>query len=274
MTRVASQKFLYLGLILVLSCSEAVAPSQYQATVNAVIDLATDVHCPGQTPAAPGSSAHPDPPDYFSVLTHLRMQEGHVLDYVYRTVPLGGLPVLYARPENRVPLHSYDQLVQDIATGDVSLHSEYGGMNLPRADEFRRPGHVWQRWLSFVRTDGTADGFFELAVLRTLGTQFCLAWHANYDDHRPVCDHTGLDALLNEAHFDHRLPRQVRRAARQLDVEPVVLLSEDTAAVSLIVFTKWGGFLRRTTTFSRDYPHRIINEVEETLVEYECNVRF
>lgn len=269
-----SLRIVSLGLLLMLACSGGVAPSERQATVNAVIEVAAQTDCSGQTSDSPDTREHCELPDFFSVLHHLTMEEGYVLGCVHHRVRLGARPVLYARPKDRPPLRSYDEFVEALGSGDESLRSEYAGIDRSRTDVTRRSGHIWQRWLTSVRTDGSEDGFFELALLRVLGGQFCLVWHTNYDDLLPLCDRTGVEALLKEKHFDRRLPRGVREAARQLDVEPTVALSADAAVVSIVVFTKWGGFLKRTITFSRDFPHTILDETEETLVEYECNVLF
>jgi hypothetical protein len=35
-----------------------------------------------------------------------------------------------------------------------------------------------------------------------------------------------------------------------------------------------GGFIRRTYTISRSFPHEILSVEDETLVEYDCGVMF
>ena len=58
------------------------------------------------------------------------------------------------------------------------------------------------------------------------------------------------------------------------DVAPTVSTGEQTAEVRLVVFTKWGGFLRWTFTIDRNSPHRILDVKEEILVPYDCGVMF
>ena len=74
--------------------------------------------------------------------------------------------------------------------------------------------------------------------------------------------------------FGQELPANVKRAARKLNVAPVVEMGTDTVTVRVVIFTNWGGFIRRSYTISRQSPHQILTEEEETLVEYKSNVVF
>jgi len=58
------------------------------------------------------------------------------------------------------------------------------------------------------------------------------------------------------------------------NIEPVVNLTDDSANVQVITFTKWGGFYRLTYSISRSFPHTIIDIKEENLVPYDCGVMF
>jgi hypothetical protein len=51
-------------------------------------------------------------------------------------------------------------------------------------------------------------------------------------------------------------------------------MERDTVTISLIFFSKWGGFIRYTLTTSRSFPHRLIDISEETLVQYNCGIFF
>ena len=44
--------------------------------------------------------------------------------------------------------------------------------------------------------------------------------------------------------------------------------------ISLVTFTKWGGFFRLTETMRREYPHEVLDEERELLVPYECGILF
>lgn len=173
--------------------------------------------------------------EYFTVLDHLSMEEGYVLDYHYTNNGLGGAPTLYARPL------------------DDSLEAD---------EEYYR----------HIMPDGTEASYVQLAVLLTMGEQFYLVWHANYNDFGLLC---GEDALTHHIdtydEFDQPLPDDVQDAARRLDAEVSVKMDNDGVRVTMLGFTKWGGFIQRTFTFIEDRAPVIENEV---LVPYDCGVMF
>ena len=92
--------------------------------------------------------------EYFTVLTHLAPEAGYVLDYVYFAPGGDGLPKVYARQEGERPFATYS--------------------------EYEKAGV--EDYLSNIQVDGTAEGYYELAVLSIMGEQFYLSWHAEYND--------------------------------------------------------------------------------------------
>jgi hypothetical protein len=124
--------------------------------------------------------------------------------------------------------------------------------------------------------DGTEEGFFEYIVLQVLGGQFYLWWHANYNDTRIICDPNEIDDIVQEMGnwISGELPLDIVENARGLDYRPVIELKKDTVDVSIMIFTKWGGFKRLTFTVNREYPHTIVNVQGEVILEYECGVMF
>lgn len=184
-----------------------------------------------------------DANDIFSVLTHVQMQPGYVLDYVYHFDGLGGYPILYSRKSECMP--------------ELSL-----------------PPDAVERFPDRITSDGTAAAFFELALLRIMGGQFYLFWHANYNDRRVLCHSTDIDELLGGTSAPRVVPEDVATRARALELEPQMTLSEDWATVRVIVFTKWGGVLAQELRFSLTTPHRLIDSQSTCLVEYNCGVMY
>lgn len=64
------------------------------------------------------------------------------------------------------------------------------------------------------------------------------------------------------------------KAGAKRNIEPLVTLTDDTALVAVIVFSKWGGFYRYTYTISRSFPHTIMDVKDENLVPYDCGIAF
>ena len=51
-------------------------------------------------------------------------------------------------------------------------------------------------------------------------------------------------------------------------------MGDDTVLVKVVTFSNWGGFIQRSYTISRDFPHKVLQVERETLVEYDSGVQF
>lgn len=187
---------------------------------------------PGQNTPQPPAGPLDELPEkfnvesYFEHLNRLRMASGYSLDYAYYFETGRGFPLLYARPEKSVRLiDQYD------------FEDKFG--------ELRKPEVAINAYMEHIRTDGSREGFIQLAVLRLVGEQFYLYWHAHYKDTRILT----------------RFPAWVS-------------LSGDQVAVSLLIFTKWGGVKLYTMKVKRNFPHSFISESDTTILPYSCGIRF
>ncbi len=191
-----------------------------------------------------------DPNAYFEALDHLSMAPGYTLDYVYAYEFLGGRPFLYARPGDQPRYPTMDDFVS----------ADDGSGNGYRDD---------------VVLDGTPESYLQYAILDVMAEQFYLAWHANYNDFRVVCDSAVVEDILNPDNvFGYPMSDEIIAQARQLDVKPVIAIEKDTVQVQIVVFTMWGGFVRLTYTLSPDFPRQVAIVEAETLVSYDSGVRF
>ncbi|MEW6402596.1 MAG: hypothetical protein AB1649_12405 [Chloroflexota bacterium] len=192
-----------------------------------------------------------DANEYFNVLTHVSMQEGYVLDYVYPIADLGASPILYARPVDQAPYLSMDDIPENT--------------DLP---DFR----------DYLEVEDVEQGYFEYVVLDLLAGQFYLFWHSNYNDTQIVCDKNEVNDIVKSVSagdFGYAMDFAQQTQARAMkNIEPSVRLTEDSAIVQIIIFTKWGGFYRYTYTISRTFPHTIIDLKQDNLVPYDCGVMF
>lgn len=192
-----------------------------------------------------------DANDYFDALTHISMQEGYTLDYVYSVDFLGAYPILYARPEDQPPYASMQDIPANTQLADFRDHLD---------------------------VEDVEQGYFEYVMMDILAEQFYLVWHAYYNDTRIVCDRDAVNAIIadvNAGDFGLEFDLSQQAQARAMtNVEPAVKLTGDAAMVEVIVFTKWGGFYRQTYTISRSFPHKILDVKSENLVEYDCGIMF
>ena len=117
-----------------------------------------------------------DAEEYFTVLTHLASEDGYVLDYVYYAPDGFGAPYLYARREGELAFTNYSEYQE------TNQHEDY---------------------LNHIQVDGTAEGYYELAVLSIMGTQFYLYWHAAYHDREVVSSRERLEGIIERLNEDY-----------------------------------------------------------------------
>ena len=188
---------------------------------------------------------------YFTVLTHISMHDGYLLDYVYISESLGGSPLLYARPESQDPYASMEDVPENTQLPDFH---------------------------EYLEVEDVEQGYFEYVVLNTMANQFYLDWHALYNDTEIVCNRDEVNTIITDISNGSfgialNLAGQVKARAMK-NIEPVVQLTDDNATVEVILFTKWGGFYRQTYTISRSFPHTIIDTQSENIVPYDCGIAF
>jgi hypothetical protein len=191
-----------------------------------------------------------DANDYFDVLPNLSMQDGYVLDYTYLADSLGAFPLLTARSTELPPYKT-------------------------RADV---PDAELENYWKYVEIKDVEQGYFEFTAFIILADQFYLSWHANYNDAEIVCNRAGVDAISNETNsgdfgmeFDNEQMSQIQALN---NIEPLVKLTDTTAIVEIITFSKWGGLYRTTYVIDRSFPHIIIDAQQENIVPYNCGIMF
>lgn len=140
--------------------------------------------------------------------------------------------------------------------------------------------NYWNWWREGIVCDGTDQGFLELAALFLLGDQFGLYWHSQTNDTEIVPDKDTLHEVIerpvlkNLGIEDQFLPEETKDAARLLAPNPTVLRVDEDILVTLLTFSRWGGFERITLKISDSFPHKVIEESRKTKVEYHCGVIF
>ncbi len=199
---------------------------------------------------------------YFGVLDHLSVEPGWVVDYLYEMEGIGGRPFIYARPADRAPYTSFNEYVAEAPpSGPETAERDYS-----------------TDYLSHIKIDDTREGYFQFVALLMMGDQFYLYWHAGYNDGAIVGGEEALEMTISAADsaFENAgLPGSVKKQARRLDLTPTVEFPDDsTAVVRVVTFSMWGGFEESKYTISRQFPHTILREDSETLIEYDCGVQF
>lgn len=243
---------LLLSMLLPACASSPTTDLGCAKTIEALWRLRSNLITPEHLFANPAieNGSEFDPNTYFTVFTHLKMEEGYVLDFVYtydRTK--GGYPTLFARRQEWAPFESW---------ADV------------------RPG--MDNYLEHIQTDGSPEGYLQFVILAIMAEQFYLDWRANYNDMQVVCNKQTVEALvkaIQNGEFGARMSKEEQAKALSIEpVEPVVIIGDKTVEVQVITFTKWGGFYRETYILQRAFPHYFLEVKQEPLVPYNCGVVF
>jgi hypothetical protein len=191
-----------------------------------------------------------DANDYLTALEHISMRDGYVLDYVYQVDNQGGYPLLYPRAFGKQPYAS--------------------AAELPANTE-------WPNYQDYLEVDDTEQGYFEFVVMDIMADQFYLFWQANYNDMHIVCNRQQVYDIVEQidsgALGNGMDPARQEEARLLRNIMPAVLLTEDTAVVEVVTFTKWGGFYRIIYTISRESPHKILDVKQENILPYDCGIQ-
>lgn len=233
-----------------------VTPSEaesWQQTVDDLRDLQKSQQTPDhlwQTGIRDGTEF--DVQEYFTILDHLSVEAGWVLDYGYQAGGDRGYPILYARPADDPPYATYQEYQLAVA-----------------ADPDREPiaPHLHR-----VVVDGTPEGFFQYVVLEIMGGQFYLHWHAGENDSQIITTQARLQEIIDAVASE--MGPEAASQARGTDPTPQVSIQDEVVVVQVSVFTRWGGLLRRTYTISREFPHRILGVEVGVVAECDCGIPF
>lgn len=208
-----------------------------------------------------------DPNTYFTVLEHVSLATGSVLDYVYYRDGLGGHPCLYIRKAT------------DSALPDYPAYEKVYG-------EHRMYGDV-RRILDALQLDGSPESYFEFVVFAELAGMFQLYWHSAHhreivvtkDDLVRLLDtwwHTAAKPEVGSRPWGLDKHRRVfnrispvdRSKVLQADPKPSVEMGTANAGVSIMLFSEGRGLLRRKYRISRVHPRRLLDTPTEELLPH------
>jgi len=216
---------------------------------------------------------------YFSVLTHIRMEPGYTLDYVYYTEHRYGLPVLYAHKTSDPPFKNSEEFKQ--ARGEVNR-----GWGDTHEKTERDRGKNTSEYLNHVMADDMPEGYFQYILLRIIGDQFCLWDHARYRELKIIFDYQQLRKIMLEEKTDQKRwgreyvhtwllmafdPWILIHKAAELNFQPSIKLEQDRVRVRIVTFNYWEGLVQRVFIVRRAFPHAVINVEQTVLVPYICD---
>jgi hypothetical protein len=214
-----------------------------------------------------------NPNQYFSILTHLKMEKRYTLDFVYFGDELGGLPLVYARKSGSTDFQTYEEFLKSFGEEQTDERSY---SSLPHAYDY----------LQHVQVDGTPESFLEYVILSIYANQFYLSWHGLYNDGRVLCDNSYITVATEEEDISTEeegisiesnaieLPEELVEQARQIDFTPSVFIDGGIAKVRTVYFTNWGGFIEDVYEMDFQAPYNLLDARHNTIVEYDCGGSF
>jgi hypothetical protein len=193
-----------------------------------------------------------DPNEYFSVLTHLAMKPGYVLDYNYNyRSGFGGSPDLFARNVEDDKLVTFSDFI-------------YGERLIVPSD--------------LLIVDDSPNGYFQLVVFYRLYGLFYLYWHTKAFEIRLVTTQEEMEEIILEIngkeHFGKKLTEEQCVGMRTINIHPLVEITNEKATVIYCLFTKWAGLTQYKDSFLRESPHKLIDSSVIAEVKYNCGVIF
>lgn len=176
-----------------------------------------------------------DPNACFAIFRHLTLEKGMRLEYVPND--WNGLPWVYARLDNAPPIKSLAEA--------QAAH--------PEPETLGEMGRFAPAFIEQVRTDGTPEGYLQLALLALQGRQFRLKGHANLLNLTILLDQTALERIISQKWLR---PENVEKS-RQVDLTPTVTETPDGVTVRYVVFAN-DGITEIRWTVTKTFPHRVL----------------
>ena len=176
-----------------------------------------------------------DPMRYFTVFRHLSMLPGERIDYVYLFLGGGGRPLLYTRPADAAPL-----------ADAAAFEARFGKQSPPILDP--------------IRTDGSPQGWFELATFHLVAPHFYLRWHEGARFQMVACDAAEVMPFV----WEREIPAAIA-ALQARDLAPSIEMQGDEVIVELTVVRPQGVTSRVRLRINTKAPHRVIEESRSLL---------
>lgn len=218
---------------------------------------------------APGEDDF-DPNEYFHILTHLSMEPGYVLDYIYSySDNWGGSPRIYTRKIEEQPFTNKDEFLRSFYDNEEmsSLYSD--------AAEYH-----YYNYLSKIQVEDSPEGYLEYALFLEFGRHFYLDWHELYFDTEILCDNKDayyaysiISELENKAGLGYDEFLKVKKKAKQIDYTPFVQIRNKYAIVRYVHFSEYGGFSEVIYRIDRESPQNYTVRTR-TLVDYESPITY
>jgi len=182
--------------------------------------------------------------NYFNILDKIWVEEGYKFSFEYYKEHLGSEPILVTYPEGNPPDNE-----------SLKLNSD--------------------KYLEHIQLDGTPESYLQYIILKIIGGQFALGWHANYNDTEIIFTSKNVSEIINNvAKKYNSFEPEAKEKALTIDPLPEFKIEKNHVSLKITLFSKWGGFIKKTYHIESTPPNKIEEIGKRTLVEYHCGINY
>ena len=122
----------------------------------------------------------------------------------------------------------------------------------------------------------TEEGVWQALLLHQAFTFMPKGWHGHYNDAKYIFSQDDLQRIISKYSSHKRIDQEKLASCRERnDIMPSVAIDGDKAEISYCTWNNWSGFCRFSVHMEKHNLSVKFGERDrETLVEYDCGIRF
>jgi len=252
---------------------------QTEKRVNAIIDFQKKAFKPKSHDDYVRLRKEFDINEYFKILTKIKIKTSYYFDYFLTGDSYGSYPILLALNDEDKKFFKYLENLKNKPTEDTikiiqNKIKEISEENCTKNKEYPDlPQSMSSEncigYLKFLEVENSIEGYLDFIILRIMGNQFLLDWHANYNDRKIVATKESLELLVK-----HDLSASVTENIKDEDLEPKVEINGNLIKIKVDIFTKWGGLIEINYLIENNNFIQIKEVKEKVIIKYDCGIDF
>ena len=230
--------------------------------------------------------------EYFKIFDKLHVAPNWKLESYYYAPGGGGRPVFIAFEKNDIVGDRIYHMLHD----SVRTVNPTPVLSNDLAEEiFKYNGSI--NYLNSIEIADNPMGYFQFVVFALIGDNYCLFWHSNYSELEIITSKEQLLKLTKRKNdFYYKFSKKDKNSPTptepnpnelhwsdntmdidrvlQIDPSPIVTIGKDAVEVSIVTLGPWEGFISRTYSISKSFPHVLTPIKSDTLIPYHCGIMF
>jgi hypothetical protein len=223
---------------------------------------------------------------YLSMFDKVKVAPG--LKSYFHHDGIDGSPILYVIPENFNLMDTIKKRVERKIEKKYlrsSLGLVYLDPSTPKPDtvgnyenqkllHFHYLHDSTNRISHYMIPDNSDEGFLQYLFFHTMGEQFALYWHANYDEKKIICSDESLNGLINvyKRSRAFEVDKKKLKSSKVIDTRITISSTDKKYFLTWYELETHKGFYRRTYEIDRDPPYKI--RLQENYQIFEIRLNF